>query len=68
MRLEAPDNVVAHRCGEAQSAEFGARNLRRVIQEQVEIPITQMIAGGVAAGKTVLRCLVDGERVRVIAE
>ncbi len=68
LRLEVPDNVVANLCDEAHSAEFGARNLRRVIQEQVEIPVTQMIADGTTAGKTVLRCLVDSGRVRIIAE
>ena len=68
LRLEVPDNVVANLCDEAHSAEFGARNLRRVIQEQVEIPVTQMIADGTTSGKTVLRCLAESGRVRIIAE
>ena len=68
LRLEVPDSVVTNLCGEAHSAEFGVRNLRRVIQEQVEIPVTQIIADGTTSGKTVLRCLVESGRVRVIAE
>ncbi|NLN01319.1 MAG: ATP-dependent Clp protease ATP-binding subunit [Lentisphaerae bacterium] len=68
LRLEVPDNVVANLCDEAHSVEFGARNLRRVIQEQVEIPVTQMIADGTTSGKTVLRCLAESGRVRIIAE
>lgn len=68
LRIEVPDNVVANLCDEAHSAEFGARNLRRVIQEQVELPVTQMIADGTTSGKTVLRCLVESGRVRIIAE
>jgi len=68
LHLVVPDDVVTNLCGDAHSAEFGARNLRRVIQEQVEIPVTQMIADGVTAGKTVLRCLMDSGRVRLITE
>lgn len=68
LRLEVPDDVVTNLCDKAHRTEFGARNLRRVIQEQVEIPVTQMIADGDTDGKTVLRCFVDGGKVRVIAE
>lgn len=68
VRLEVQDDVVADLCEKAHSTDFGARNLRRVIQEQVEIPITQMIADGVADGKTVFRCCVDSGCIRVIAE
>ncbi len=68
LRLEVPDNVVTNLCDDANSEEFGARNLRRVIQEQVEIPVTQIIADGTTAGKTILRCFVDAGRVRIIAE
>lgn len=68
LRLEVPDEVVANLCNEAHSEEFGARNLRRVIQEQVEIPVTQMIADGGTTGKTILRCLLDAGRIQVLAE
>jgi ATP-dependent Clp protease ATP-binding subunit ClpC len=68
LRLDLHDDVVAKLCEEARSDEFGARNLRRVVQDQVEIPVTQMIADGLVTGKTALRCVVDGGSVRVVAE
>jgi ATP-dependent Clp protease ATP-binding subunit ClpC len=68
LRIEIPDNVVTHLCGKAHSAAFGARNLRRVIQEQVEIPVTQMIADGATDGKTVLHCSLDNGRIGITAE
>ncbi|MDD2455432.1 MAG: ATP-dependent Clp protease ATP-binding subunit, partial [Kiritimatiellae bacterium] len=34
LKLEIPDDVVEWLCAEAHSEEFGARNLRRVIQER----------------------------------
>ena len=67
LRLEVPDNVVANLCEEAHSAEFGARNLRRVIQQEIEIPITQLIASGATSGKTGLCFSLDSERITVAA-
>ena len=66
--LQVPQDVISRLCQEAQSADFGARNLRRTIQEQIEIPVTQLIVTGETTGKTRLICCVEDDRIRVMAE
>lgn len=65
LKLEIPDDVVEWLCAEAHSDDFGARNLLRVIQEQIEIPITQMIVESGIGDRSVLRFVLENGRIQI---
>jgi len=48
--------VVDVLCKKAESAEFGARNLRRVIQDEIELPVIELLGGAPVAS---IQCRAD---------
>ena len=65
--FEIDDDVITSLCTDALSAEYGARNLRRVIQEQIELPLAELLAGSSMVGKTKLRCFLGDSRIQIVA-
>jgi ATP-dependent Clp protease ATP-binding subunit ClpA len=68
VELHVEPEVIQALCSRAQSAEFGARHLRRAVQDAIEIPLTQLLVAAGADGKSRIRCRVDGGEIRVVQE
>ena len=64
MALVCDPAVIAWLVDRGFSAEFGARNLKRTVQEYVEVPVVQALLTPPAGGKEI-RCAVDGGRIAV---
>jgi ATP-dependent Clp protease ATP-binding subunit ClpC len=62
------EGVMEALCRMGYSAEFGVRNLRRVIQEAVEIPLTQLLISLEPGSASGLRCVLESGKVVVRAE
>ena len=60
LRIDA--GVVEVLCKKAASAEFGARNLRRVIQDEIELPVIELLGSTPVA---TIRCRVVSEAIIV---
>ncbi len=54
--------VVDVLCKKAESAEFGARNLRRVIQDEIELPVIELLGGAPVAA---IRCRAESDAIVV---
>jgi ATP-dependent Clp protease ATP-binding subunit ClpC len=54
--------VVDVLCKKAESAEFGARNLRRVIQDEIELPVIELLGG---APVDAIRCRAESDAIVV---
>lgn len=66
--LEVSDQVVSRLCVEADSRDFGARNLRRVIQDRIESPVAELVAEGAGGGKKLLRFFLRDDGIQMVAE
>jgi ATP-dependent Clp protease ATP-binding subunit ClpB len=62
--LDVAPAVRAHIAQAGYDPVYGARPLKRFIQQEIETPVARRIVGGVAAGTT-LRVRLDGETLRV---
>ncbi len=60
--LTIETGAVAVLCKKAESAEFGARNLRRVIQDSIELPLIELLDGSQAKA---IRCRAESETIFV---
>ena len=60
--VEFAEGLAAYLAEKAYSPEFGARNLRRVVQEEVELPLARRIAS--STKQTAIRCALKSGAVR----
>jgi len=68
MELYFDEGVVQTLCRDAYSVEFGARNLQRVIQQSVEVPLTQLLVDAQTHDKSRIRCCLQSGKIAVTAE
>jgi len=61
-------DVIAILCAEAQSAEFGARNLHRTMQKFIEIPLAQLLVDAHLPHESRILCILQSGRITVTAE
>ncbi len=68
LTLDWEEDVVAHLVKKAYSVTYGARNLRRTIQRELEDPISERIIDSFESPISAIHVRMDGEKLRITAE
>lgn len=68
IRMIIEDNVISALCAESYDREFGVRNMKRIIEEALIIPVSRRIVDGNIPEGTVLRAVFAGDRIDFIEE
>ena len=68
VKIEYDEQVLSLLCKKANSPEFGARNLHRVIQESIEIPLAKHLSSGQAREGLRVFCGRDSGDIEVKTE
>ena len=66
VRLEVPEESARRLAALGQSADYGARPLRRVIRREITDRGAQMLLDGSAAAGDTLRAVCEGETIRLV--
>lgn len=62
------DSVISALCAESYDRAFGVRNMKRIIEEALIIPVSRRIVDGNIPAGTVLRATFAGDRIEFIEE
>jgi len=62
------DGVLHALCEKGFSVDFGARNLTRVIQEAIEMPLAELLAAGRPQPPSRIRCVLESGKIVLRAE
>jgi ATP-dependent Clp protease ATP-binding subunit ClpC len=68
VELRYEEAVVLALCTMAKSDEYGARNLRRAVQEHIEAPLTQHLSDAGEQGKVTVHCRLESNRIVLTKE
>ena len=63
--LHVDESVPAYLAHKSYSVAYGARNLRRLIQKEIEDAITEVLINGYAGGITEIFVTVEGDKIKV---